>query len=118
LGGELEHLRLQQAITLHASAAYESASWGAFQIMGYHWKTMGYASVDDFVAQMREGYAQHLGAFVRFIAADGGLRLALLKKDWTGFARRYNGPGYAKNAYDVKLAKAYDRLVGGECDTS
>jgi hypothetical protein len=86
--------------------------------MGYHWKTMGYASVDDFVAQMREGYAQHLGAFVRFIAADGGLRLALLKKDWTGFARRYNGPGYAKNAYDVKLAKAYDRLVGGECDTS
>jgi len=110
-GGESEHLRLRQAMDLHTPAACEAASWGAFQIMGYHWKPMGYAGVQDFVAHMREGYAQHLVAFVRFIAADGGLRSALAKRDWADFARRYNGPSYAKNAYDVKLAKAYERLV-------
>ncbi|WP_426772988.1 N-acetylmuramidase domain-containing protein, partial [Pseudomonas aeruginosa] len=32
---------------------------------------------------------------------------ALKSKDWAEFARRYNGPDYKKNNYDVKLAEAY-----------
>ena len=31
--------------------------------------------------------------------------------DWATFARRYNGPGYAKNDYDGKLQRAYDRFA-------
>ncbi|NBT89135.1 MAG: DUF3380 domain-containing protein, partial [Flavobacteriaceae bacterium] len=31
----------------------------------------------------------------------------LKAKDWAGFAKGYNGPAYAKNAYDTKLAGAY-----------
>ena len=31
---------------------------------------------------------------------------ALQSKDWKTFARLYNGPGYAQNRYDEKLAKA------------
>ena len=32
---------------------------------------------------------------------------ALRKKNWAAFAKAYNGPGYAKNQYDTKLAAAY-----------
>jgi hypothetical protein len=30
--------------------------------------------------------------------------------NWAAFAKGYNGPGYAKNAYDVKLAQAYAKF--------
>ena len=45
----------------------------------------------------------------RFIIAS---RLAkpLRDKNWAAFARGYNGAGYAKNAYDKKIASAYARL--------
>ena len=36
---------------------------------------------------------------------DGALR----SKSWATFARGYNGPGYAQNAYDKKMAQAYAR---------
>jgi len=31
-------------------------------------------------------------------------------KNWAKFAAAYNGAGYKKNQYDVKLQKAYDRF--------
>jgi hypothetical protein len=40
------------------------------------------------------------------------LLAALQSHDWAAFAKGYNGPGYAKNAYDVKLAEAYERFSG------
>jgi len=42
---------------------------------------------------------------------------ALRKKDWATFARRYNGPGYAKNSYDTKLKSAYDRFAAEAAPT-
>src|SRR5690606_7984441 len=36
----------------------------------------------------------------------------LRRKDWARFARLYNGPGYAQNRYDEKLAQAYARHAG------
>jgi hypothetical protein len=35
-----------------------------------------------------------------------GLMDELRRGDWRGFARRYNGSGYAANSYDTKLAAA------------
>lgn len=46
----------------------------------------------------------------RFIAR-AGLADALRARDWPAFARGYNGPGYRRNAYDTKLAKAYARYA-------
>ena len=57
---------------------------------------------------MNSGAAAHLDAFVSFILAnrlDGALRA----KNWASFARGYNGPAYAQNAYDKKMAAAYAR---------
>ncbi|MCW8039807.1 N-acetylmuramidase domain-containing protein, partial [Acinetobacter entericus] len=47
-----------------------------------------------------------LDAMCRYIKVNG-LVNALKNKDWKAFARGYNGSGYAKNNYDVKLANAY-----------
>lgn len=109
-GGNLEWQRLDAAKRIHSSAAQESASWGLYQIMGFHWEHLGYASITEFVEHMRQSEALQLGAFVRFIKADKGLHKALQQQKWADFAKRYNGPAYAQNLYDVKMARAFDRF--------
>jgi hypothetical protein len=109
-GGLKEHTRLANAKLIHADAAQESASWGAYQIMGFHWDFLGYSSVSAFVAEMCKGERQHLEAFVRFVKKQPKLLTALRAKDWPTFARIYNGPAYKTNQYDVKLAAADKRF--------
>lgn len=93
------------------TSALESASWGAFQIMGYHWKTLQYTTLQGFINNQYTAAGQ-LETFVRFIQADPRLLKALRGKDWATFARIYNGPGYAANKYDTKLAAAYKQFGG------
>lgn len=114
-GGTAEHQRLAQARLLDASSAAESASWGAFQIMGYHWQTLGYASVEAFVAAMSQDENQQFEAFVRFIEADPALHKALKGMKWAQFAKAYNGPDYARNLYDTKLERAFQRHADCGC---
>lgn len=109
--GSIEHDRLGLAAAINRNCALESCSWGAFQIMGYHWKTLGYLSLQDFVNSMYQGESAQLDAFIRFIMADQTLVSALRDKNWAKFARRYNGPAYSKNRYDEKMAAAYARLA-------
>ncbi|THJ56753.1 DUF3380 domain-containing protein [Burkholderia sp. LS-044] len=110
-GGAAEYVRLDLAARIDAAAAYESASWGAFQVMGFHWQRLGYSSVDAFVAAMETSEGAQFDAFVRFVAADAGLLAALKGRKWAAFAKGYNGPDYARNLYDAKLAQAYARFT-------
>ncbi|KJZ51977.1 N-acetylmuramidase domain-containing protein [Pseudomonas marginalis] len=115
IGGTSEHQRLAMARLIDDTAALESASWGAFQIMGFHWKRLGYASVQAFVAAMTAGESQQLDAFTRFIETDPVLHKALKGRKWAEFARLYNGPDYLRNLYDTKLQRAYERHAACEC---
>lgn len=115
IGGAGEHQRLAQARMIDALCANESASWGAFQIMGYHAERLGYASVDEFVRLMSQDENQQFEAFVRVIEADPVLLKALKGKKWAAFAKAYNGPAYARNLYDVKLERAYELHAGCGC---
>lgn len=108
-GGLGEHERLQRAVAIDRKTALESASWAAFQIMGYHWKALGYSSVQAFVNTMYSEQGQ-LEAFVKFIKADKRLVKALQEKDWTTFARIYNGPAYQKNNYHIKMKEAHEKF--------
>lgn len=111
-GGPAEWSRLTQAKRITPPAiAYAACSWGQYQIMGYHWQRLGYASIDAFVAAMKSGEAAHLDAFVRYIEADPALLKAIKAKKWADVARLYNGPAYKENLYDIKLARAYDRYA-------
>jgi len=107
-GGEKEYDRLNKAKKIHKAAAMESASWGIFQIMGYHYKKVGYNSVEDYVKAMKKSERFHLMAFGKFIKSEGLVK-HLKNKDWAKFARGYNGACYKKNKYDTKLAAAYKK---------
>ncbi|MEW6166065.1 MAG: N-acetylmuramidase family protein [Pseudomonadota bacterium] len=109
MGGTAEHQRLGLAITIDRDCALQSASWGQFQVMGFHWQTCGFASPSAFVEAMRESEGRQLAAFIGFIEADQALHKALKARKWGDFARIYNGPDYKENAYDAKLAAAYAR---------
>lgn len=110
-GGAKEYDRLAKAKQICEDAALESASWGAYQIMGYHWALLGYASVQAFVADMYDSERKQLEAFVKFILSQAVLLKAIRAKDWVTFARYYNGADYAKNQYDSKLATAYKKYA-------
>ncbi|KAA1248047.1 N-acetylmuramidase family protein [Aquimarina sp. RZ0] len=113
VGGSREYDRLEKAAgmsdlpAIH-NAAYASASWGAFQIMGYHYKNLGYSSIDAFVSRMYEDEGKHLEAFGKFLEANNLVR-HLKSKNWEAFAKGYNGSGYKKYKYHTKLKKAYDK---------
>lgn len=105
---ENQHARLAKAVRLDRDAALKSASWGKFQIMGFNFQMAGFENLQSFINAMYQSEGAQLLAFVNFIK-NTGLDPYLRRKNWTEFARRYNGRGYAKNKYDVKLANAYKK---------
>ncbi len=119
-GGIGEYLRVEKAAGISEDsrvheAAYNSASWGGFQILGYHYKKLGYESIDQFVAKMYEHEREHLKAFGLFINNKQHKGQSLIgwlrEKNWAKFAEGYNGSAYKKNRYDEKLEEAYQKYI-------
>lgn len=102
-----EYPRLNVAQSIDYELANASASWGLFQIMGFNHQACGFASALEFSQAMQVSEQAQLDAFVAFVEADVNLARALRANDWATYARLYNGPSYAKNNYDGKLAKAF-----------
>ncbi len=100
---------LKPAAELDRQAAYESTSWGLGQVMGGHWRALGYSSVLALVDHARRGAGGQIELMARFIKANPPVLAALRTHDWAAFARGYNGPGYKANAYDTKMAAAFSR---------
>ena len=112
VGGVGEWTRLNQARKIDEVAANMSCSWGLFQIMGYHYGVLGYQSVEDMVKDCQASEKNQLMQFCRFVLADRNLSRALKAKDFTMFARYYNGPNYSVNRYDQKMKLAYMKYLG------
>lgn len=106
---------LERAAKIDAKAAYESTSWGLGQVMGDHWKKLGFRSVDEMVntANTVDGQIEIMARYIQKF----GLVDELQSKGWKSFAAQYNGPAYKKNRYDTKMAAAYatysKMLAGG-----
>jgi hypothetical protein len=105
-----QYPKLRRAAILDEQAALKSASWGGFQIMGANHVAAGFATVDAFVSAMMRSEKEQLDAFLRFTKADKRLLKAIRDKNWTSFARIYNGPKYADNKYDTRMAAWYAKL--------
>ncbi|HHV69391.1 N-acetylmuramidase family protein [Brucella intermedia] len=101
-------LLLERAMGLNKKAALESTSWGLGQVMGAHWEWLGYMTVDDLVAEARGSVAGQARLMLRFIEKAELLEV-LKARNWRDFARRYNGPAFARNEYDKRMAEAYQR---------
>ena len=109
IGGIQEWNRLELAITIDEECAYCSASWGIFQIMGFNYTSCGCTSIYEFVNKMSKSWVDQFKLGLYYMNNTGCLRL-LKAHDWTGFARKYNGPSFAENAYDQKLKNAYENF--------
>lgn len=106
-----QHGRLQQASALNRDVALESTSWGLGQVLGSNWKALGYKSLQAFINAMYKDEVSQLDAMCRFIKVNG-LISHINNKEWAKFAKAYNGPKYAENKYDTKLAAAYKKFKG------
>lgn len=103
--------QMADAAEKDAQAALESASWGLFQVMGFHWAALGYASALDFARRMTASEAEHLEALIRYIEKNGLVgALAQCKAgdpdSCRALAKGYNGSAYEANRYHVKIAEA------------
>ncbi len=109
LGGVSEHNRLRKAVSIQMETAYASASYGSFQIMGFNHKVCGYNSPLDMMLDFSKSEDKQIIGLVKFIMANKTMHQALRVGQWDVFAREYNGPAYAINNYDVKLAQSANR---------
>ena len=83
--------------------------------MGFNHRLAGFDTVEAYWEAMKVSEAAHLRAFATFIE-NRGLVKALKAvsnnpEDCIAFARGYNGPGYARNNYHVKIAQAHARYA-------
>lgn len=104
-----EWTSLINARKINAEAADLGTYWGMFQIGGYNYKLCGCSSVQEMVERISDSEFSQLEMFAVFIR-NAGMLDALQKKDWRGFARKYNGPSYAKRGYHTRMAKEYAKF--------
>ena len=102
--------KLAHAACQDADAAFQSASWGKFQVMGFHWDTRGYPSPIDMAYSTVTGEAAHYDMLGRFIDKNGLrgklARLSSNPADNEEFAAAYNGPAWRDYDYARELAAA------------
>lgn len=106
-----QYPKLAQACELDPAAAFEACSWGAFQILGTNAVGCGYGSAFAMALALTTGESAHLDSFVRFIRMRGLVEELRACRpgnpaSCVPFVKAYNGPGFADNAYHVKLANA------------
>ncbi len=98
------------ACDLEPLKAYKAASWGLFQIMGYHYKELLYTSALSMSTDLKSGIEANVKAFGRMIKYMKLIEV-LQDKNWEKFARTYNGSGFRLNHYDTKIAAEYNSIV-------
>lgn len=113
-----EWIAFNDAFRLNPNAAMESTSIGLGQIMGFHYKTLGYKTVGEMWDEAKKGEYFQVLQMVRFIKSIPALFKALQQKNWHLVAYYYNGAGYKELAkkigrepYNISLEKAYNKYV-------
>lgn len=111
-----EWIAFNDAFRKNPEAAMESTSIGLGQIMGFHYKRLGYTSVGTMWDAAKSGIETQIEQILKFITTDIKLLSAIHACDWDGVATRYNGAGYkalakkiGREPYDISLAKAYTK---------
>ncbi|MGJ0236997.1 N-acetylmuramidase domain-containing protein [Novosphingobium fluoreni] len=103
--------RLCEAIaTGEVDAAFQSCSWGLFQVLGQWWDELGYPSPFAMAWTSAQSEGDQLEMFVRYVEhfglTDELRQLSPNPVTCRAFAAAYNGPGYRQYVYDEKLAAA------------
>jgi hypothetical protein len=113
-----EWLAFNNAFALNPTAAMESTSIGLPQIMGSHWKRLGFASVNEMWDDAKKGIPNQIAQLIKFINTDPNLLKAINDQNWDKIASIYNGSHYKELAkkigrtpYDESMAQAYEKYA-------
>jgi len=101
-----EWIAFNDAFSKNKEAAMESTSVGLMQVMGFHYKLLGFKTVGDMWDYAKESELNQLRLGLRFIKSNTKMYKALKLSDWETFAYYYNGAQYKKFDYANRLAKA------------
>ena len=108
-----EYAAMIQAQSESPVDAWECASYGVGQLMGWHWKLLGVKSVQRMVGQATGGgvpaQIKQWGAYIEN-DKSGEMHLALRLQDWEAFVRMYNGSGQV-SYYTGAMMKRYEEAV-------
>lgn len=99
------------AFKKNPTAAMESTSIGRMQVMGEHWKRLGFKSVGEMWDFAKQSEANQLFLGLKFIYTDRILFLSVVERKWKMVAYLYNGKNYWIKQYDVKLANAEKKYL-------
>jgi hypothetical protein len=113
-GQSKEWLAFNDAFSKNKTAAMEATSIGIGQILGLHWKRLGYESVNAMWDDAKKGIDRQIWQICKFIDTDKELKAAIIAHNWHIVATLYNGAKYKEMAiiwkrepYDITLANAY-----------
>lgn len=110
-GQDARFIMLENGKTLDVTAAISSCSWALGQVMGAHWKWLGFKSALEFEAMAWSGFSGQVAIMFAFMRKSGIIP-HMQRHDWSAMARIWNGPKYATNNYDTKMRSEYERLTG------
>lgn len=106
------------AFKINANAAMESTSIGVGQVMGFHFKRLGFKTVGEMWDFAKVSEYNQVVLMARFISTSPELLKALKTKNWHLVAVYYNGGGYQELAkkygrepYNISLEKAYKKFA-------
>lgn len=105
--GRYDKLKLMTDIA--HDEAYQSISIGIGQIMGSHYKLLGYKSAYEMWKIACGGLIPQAEQMLFFISRQAKMYNAAVNYDYATFAKLYNGPAYRKNRYDTELRKFVQR---------
>lgn len=103
--------QVRRAAAIAGPVAYEAVSYGIGQVLGQHWRSLGFESLQAFLDRMFSGAEGQIEIMLRFIDRNELLD-ELQQGRWPAFFRGYNGPAWKKNGYDKKIEAALAELGG------
>ena len=111
-----EWVAFNEAFAINPQGAIMSTSFGLGQIMGFHYKRLGYVSAQAMWDDAQCGIDRQLYQMCQFLKTDNRLMNAIRREDWTTFAEIYNGKGFRELAkkynrvpYDIAIGQTYKR---------
>ena len=104
------------AAKISEASAMESTSIGLGQILGLHYKRLGYKDVYGMWYEAENGIYHQVFQICQFLTTDLTLMQAIARKDYHTISLIYNGPKYKEMAeklgrepYNISLEKAYKK---------
>ncbi|RZJ33714.1 MAG: DUF3380 domain-containing protein [Flavobacterium sp.] len=97
------------AFAKNPDAAMESTSIGLMQVLGLHWRRLGFKSVGAMWDYAKESAENQLRLGLMFIRLNKSMFQALVDGNWAKFAYFYNGEKYVLFNYDNRLAAQFEK---------